>query len=249
MQLDEKKQVLAKNFLFRQLKAKDLGRVAKLALERHYDHGQIIFQKGQPEREKDIGMMAVIAGRVKISTCSPDDKEIILNRIEPGGFFGEIALIDGKGHSADATAIGECRLLFIARSDFIPLLRRDPELTLQLLMVLCQKLRNTSDMVETVVLPPIPVRLARFLLKMAEDGGLETPAGLQVNLKLSQREIGDLIGATRESVNKQLRAWQEQGMIKMEIGPTTLITFLEEEAVEDLAGGSVVSRVNALGSL
>jgi hypothetical protein len=55
MQLDEKKQVLAKNFLFRQLKAKDLGRVAKLALERHYDHGQIIFQKGQPEREKDIG--------------------------------------------------------------------------------------------------------------------------------------------------------------------------------------------------
>jgi CRP/FNR family cyclic AMP-dependent transcriptional regulator len=104
-------------------------------------------------------------------------------------------------------------------------------------------------MVETVGLPPIPVRLARFLLKMAEDDGLETPAGLQVNLKLSQREIGDRIGATRESVNKQLRAWQEQGMIKMEIGPTTLITFLEEEAVEDLARGSVVSRVNALGSL
>jgi CRP/FNR family transcriptional regulator, cyclic AMP receptor protein len=249
MQLDEKKQVLAKNFLFRQLKAKDLGRVAKLALERHYDHGQIIFQKGQPERKKDIGMMAVIAGRIKISTCSPDDKEIILKQIKPGGFFGEIALIDGKGHSADATAIGECRLLFIARSDFIPLLRRDPELTLQLLMILCQKLRNTSDMVETVRLLPIPVRLARFLLKMAEDGGLETPAGLQVNLKLSQREIRDLIGATRESVNKQLRAWQEQGMIKMEIGPTTLITFLEEEAVEDLAGGSVMSRVNALGSL
>jgi CRP-like cAMP-binding protein len=237
MQLDEKKQVLAKNFLFRQLKAKDLGRVAKLALERHYDHGQVIFQKGQPERKKDIGMMAVITGRVKISICSPDDKEIILNRIGPGGFFGEIALIDGKGHSADATAIGECRLLFIARSDFIPLLRRDPRLTLQLLMVLCQKLRDTSDMAETVRLLPIPVRLARFLLKMAEDGGLETPAGLQVNLKLSQREIGDLIGATRESVNKQLRAWQEQGMIKMEIGPTTLITFLEEEAVEDLAGG------------
>lgn len=249
MQLGEKKQVLAKNFLFRQLKAKDLERVARLALERHYDHGQIIFQRGQPKREKDIGMMAVIAGRVKISTCSPDDKEIILNRIKPGGFFGEIALIDGKGHSADATAIGECRLLFIARSDFIPLLRRDPKLTLQLLMVLCQKLRNTSDMVETVRLLPIPVRLARFLLKMAEDSGLETPAGLQVNLKLSQREIGDLIGATRESVNKQLRAWQERGMIKMEIGPTTLITFLEEEAVEDLAGGSVVSRVNALGSL
>lgn len=249
MQLDEKKQVLAKNFLFRQLKAKDLGRVAKLALERHYDHGQIIFQKGQPARKKDIGMMAVITGRVKISTYSPDDKEIILNRIEPGGFFGEIALIDGKGHSADATAIGECRLLFIARSDFIPLLRRDPELTLQLLMVLCQKLRDTSDMAEAVRLLPIPVRLARFLLKMAEDDGLETPAGLQVNLKLSQREIGDRIGATRESVNKQLRAWQEQGMIKMEIGPTTLITFLEEEAVEGLAGGSVVSRVNALGSL
>jgi CRP/FNR family cyclic AMP-dependent transcriptional regulator len=117
-------------------------------------------------------------------------------------------------------------------------------------MVLCQKLRNTSNMVETVGLPPIPVCLARFLLKMAEDGGLETPTGLQVNLKLSQREIGDLIGATRESVNKQWRAWQEQGMINMEIGPTTLIALLEEEAVKNLAGGSVVvSRVNALGSL
>lgn len=75
-------------------------------------------------------------------------------------------------------------------------------MAIQLLMVLCQKLRDTSDMVESVGLLPIPARLAQFLIKMAESAGAETAEGLQVDIKLSQREIGNLIGATRESINK-----------------------------------------------
>jgi CRP/FNR family transcriptional regulator, cyclic AMP receptor protein len=224
----DRRAMLARHFLFSQLQPAELDRVLALAVERRYANGQVIFQKG----EAGASLMAVLQGQLKISTCSPEGKEIILNRIEPGGIFGEIALIDGKKRSADATAVGECTLLIIRQQDFIPFLKQNPNVTIQLLMVLCQKLRDTSDMVESVGLLPIPARLARFLIKMAESAGVETVEGLQVDIKLSQREIGNLIGATRESVNKQLRAWQEEELIAIK---QSRLTLLQEDVLEEIA--------------
>ncbi len=219
--------VLARHFLFSQLTPAELDRILALTHERHFSNGQIIFQKGA----KDSSMMAVLEGQVKISIRSADGREIVLNTIDEGSVFGEIALIDGKGRSADATAQGECRLLVIRRSDFMPVLKQYPEVPIQMLVMLCQKVRDTSDVVETVGLLHTPARLARCLLKMAESVGVECPQGLRVDVK-SQREIGNLIGATREWVNHLLRAWQEEGLIKME---QNYITILRHDDVEDIA--------------
>ena len=216
--------VLAHHFLFSQLTPPERDAILALAQERHFSNGQIIFQRGA----KDSSMMAVLQGQVKISICSADGKEILLNTINEGSVFGEIALMDGKGRSANATAQGECRLLVIRRSDFIPVLKRYPEVAIQLLVMLCQKVRDTSDVVETVGLLHTPARLARCLLKMAESAGVECPEGLRVDVK-SQREIGNLIGATREWVNHLLRAWQEEGLIKMEHNH---ITILQQDQLE-----------------
>lgn len=172
----------------------------------------------------------VLQGQVKISICSADGKEIILTTIDEGSVFGEIALIDGKERSADATAQGDCRLLVIRRSDFIPVLKQHPEVAIQLLVMLCQKVRDTSDVVETVGLLHTPSRLARLLSKRARSTGAESPEGLRVDVK-SQREIGNLIGATREWVNHILRAWQEAGLIKME---QNHITILKQDELEDI---------------
>lgn len=220
--------MLARHFLFSQLTPGELDRILGLAHERCFSNGQIIFQKGA----KDSSMMAVLQGQVKISICSANGKEIVFYTLDEGNVFGEIALIDDKERSADATAQGECRLLVIRRSDFMPVLKRHPEVAIQLLLVmLCQKVRDTSDIVETVGLLHTPSRLARLLLKMARSAGVESPAGLRVDVK-SQREIGNLIGTTREWVNRLLRAWQGKGLIKM---AQNHITILKPDELEGIA--------------
>jgi CRP-like cAMP-binding protein len=219
---------LERHFLFAQLKPNELDSILALAVERRYAKGQIIFQKG----EEGSSLMVVLQGRVRISVSSEEGKEITLNTIEPGEVFGEVALIDGKKRSADAAAVGPCTLLAIRRGDFIPFLKQNPEIAVQLLVVLCKKLRETSEIAEDIGLYSIQARLARVLLRLAES----EDGGMLVSIKLSQREIGNLIGATRESVNKHLRDWQEEGHIEMEQGS---ITLLDEESLAEIAGAMV----------
>ncbi len=221
----DKGAMLARHFLFSQLTPRELDRILALAHERCFSNGQIIFQKGA----KDSSIMAVLQGQVKISICSANGKEIVFYTLDEGNVFGEIAPIDGKERSADATARGECRLLVIRRSDFMPVLKQHPEVAIQLLVMLCRKVRDTSDIVETVGLLHTPSRLARLLLKMAKSAGVECPAGFDVK---SQREIGNLIGTTREWVNRLLRAWQGEGLIKME---QNHITILRPDELEGIA--------------
>ncbi len=230
-----KRTALARHFLFSQLPPEGLERLLALAVERRFSDGQIIFQKGEP----GSSMMLVLEGQVRITTCTPDGREIIFNMIGPGDIFGEIALIDGKERSANATADGECVLLTIRRRDFIPLLKqvieRHPDVAIQLLDVLCRKLRDTSEIVEAVGLLSIPVRLARVVIKMAESIGVKAPEGWRIDLKLSQRELGNLIGATRESVNKQLRAWEVDGLVAL---GQKRIVILQEKALKKIAASA-----------
>lgn len=212
--IHDKYAVLKQHFLFSQLDPADLDRITKLVVERYFSDDQIIFQQGQ----EGSSMLALLHGRVRISTLSEDGKELILNMIEPGQVFGEIALIDGKRRSANATAVGECTLLVIHRSDFIPLLRHNPDISIRLLSVLCERLRKTSEIAESVALFTTPVRLARLLLRIAGNHGVETAHGLRIDVKLSQTDLGNFIAARRETVNRQLQLWQERGWISLEQG-------------------------------
>jgi CRP-like cAMP-binding protein len=98
--------------------------------------------------------------------------------------------------------------------------------------VLCERVRRTSEMVESVAFLDFGARLARLLLRLADTHGEETDDGVRIGLKLSQTDLGNLIASTRESVNRQLNAWSEEGVVALERG---LITILDQDALEDLA--------------
>jgi CRP-like cAMP-binding protein len=207
----ERRQLLRKSPLFARLPDEEADAILAQAIIERYSAGTPIFAKGDPGNS----MMAVLAGRVVISVLSAEGKEVILNIIEEGEVVGEIALLDGKERSADVTAMTNCELLVIARRSFLPLLDR-PALTRELLMVLCEKVRRTSEQVEDVLFLDVEARIAKVLLRLARSRS-QRPDN-RIVLRISQRELGNLVGVTRESVNKQLQAWRRFGIIALENG-------------------------------
>ena len=156
--------LLAQHFLLAQLDEAALDTLLAVASERRFTNGQVIFQKGDP----GTSMMAVLSGRVRISAYSEDGREIILNMVDPGQLFGEIALLDGKERSADATAMGKTELLILDRRDFLPFLERNPKIAVQLIEVLCDRVRRTSEMVESIAFLDFRGKAGELLLQMAE---------------------------------------------------------------------------------
>ena len=209
-----KRAALLASPLFAAMQPEELDEILKFALDRRVRRGQTIFQRG----DEGSSLMAVLRGRVRISSVSGDGKELTLNVINPGEIFGEIALLDGQPRSADAVAIEDSVLLVVDRRYFLPFLRHKEDLCLRLLAVLCSRLRRTSTALEEIALFDLPVRLARVLLKLAEDYGRPSSTGTRIDLKLSQRDLSNLVAASRESVNKLLRTWRENGTVELEDG-------------------------------
>ena len=214
LERDVKRAALLGSSLFAAMRSEELDEILKFASERRFRRGQTIFQRG----DNGSSMMAVLRGRVRISSVSGDGKEVTLNVISPGEIFGELALLDGKPRSNDATASEDTLLLVVERRYFMPFLAQNQDLTLRLLAVLCDKLRRTSMALEEIALFDLPVRLARVLLKLAEDYGRPSATGTRIDLKLSQRDLSNLVASSRESVNKQLRTWRENGLVDLEDG-------------------------------
>src|SRR5690349_14228760 len=157
------RQALLTCTLFTAMRPEELDRLLAMASERTVRRGQTIVLKGDP----GSSMMAVLSGSVRITTGSPDGKEITLNIIRPGEVFGEIALLDGRPRSADASAIEDCTLLVIERRHFLPFLLANQDLMLRMLAVLCQRLRQTSAALGDLVMLDLPGRLARLLMRLA----------------------------------------------------------------------------------
>lgn len=166
--------------------------------------------------------MAVLSGRVRIGAMSLDGKEITLNMVDAGEVFGEIALLDGKPRSADATAFEDTHLLVIERRNFLPYLTGDKDLAVRLLSVLCERLRQTSETLSDVVMFDLPARLGRTLIKLAGDYGKTSPGGVRIGIKLSQADLSRLVASSRESVNKQMRQWEDDGLVVKDAGLLTI---------------------------
>jgi CRP-like cAMP-binding protein len=226
----DKEAVLAGHFLLRHLTRDELRQLAASASLAYYQPRATIFQKGDP----GDSLMAVVRGRVKICTHSADGKELVLNIIDRGGLFGEIAVLDGEPRTADAVALVETDLLVLERRRLLPFLTANPETTLRLISVICKRLRHTSEHLEDVLFLEAPSRLARSLLRLAETFGKPAAGGTRLDIKLSQQQIGSLVGVSRESINKHLGDWQKAGCISVESG---YITILDREIVEEIAEG------------
>jgi CRP-like cAMP-binding protein len=203
--------VLASHFLLRHLPKPVLRDLATSVQFASYPRHATIFQKGDP----GSSMMAVVRGRVKICTYSKDGKEVVLNIIDRDKLFGEIAVLDGRPRTADAVALEETDLMVLQRNQLMTHLTGNPEIAAKLFGILCQRLRQTSEYLEDALLREAPSRLARGLLRLADTFGRPGPKGTQLSVKLSQQQIGSLIGISRESVNKLLNEWMRSGEVEM----------------------------------
>ncbi|HKM64037.1 MAG TPA: Crp/Fnr family transcriptional regulator [Acidisphaera sp.] len=222
-----KRAALLSSTLFQAMSPDEITAILSIATDRVVPRGTVIFQKGDP----GSSLMAVLKGRVRISTVSPDGKELTLNTIRAGEVFGEIALLDGKPRSADATAVEETHLLVLERKAFMPLLRGNEDLLLRLLGTLCERLRRTSLALEEIALFDLPARLARVLVKLGQDYGRPGPEGVRIDVRLSQRDLSTLVASSRESVNKQLRHWRDDGVVSMDGGYLVLRRVRDLEAL------------------
>jgi CRP/FNR family transcriptional regulator, cyclic AMP receptor protein len=221
-----KRALLRNHPIFRGLAPPVIERFASSMEQSRVARGGIIFAKG----DAGTGLMGVLAGSVKISVASAGGRDIVLNIIHPGEIFGEIALLDGHPRSADATAMTDCELVVIEHRDFMPFLRSEPELGLLLIEMLCARLRRTSAQVEDATFLDLPTSLAKTLLQLSEA---PAPTGKVV---ITQQEISQIIGRSRESTNKQLRAWAKQGWIRLERGRVCVLR--SEKLADIVAEGS-----------
>ena len=216
--------LLRRSPLFSCLGDKETDAMLAHASVARYAAGADIFAKGDPGNS----MMAVLKGRVQISAPSADGRQMVLTIMHEGDVFGEIALLDGKERTADATAMTDSELLVVPRRPFLELLERRPDLGVGLLVVLCERLRRTNEQVEDLAFLDLETRIAKTLLRLANEE--PTPNASRVGVKISQRALGELVGGSRESVNKHLQDWKRLGIIEIEKGS---IVICDSDALAD----------------
>ena len=175
------------------------------ARPRSFAVGQSICHVG----EQGQSMMAVVVGTVRISLPTTRGREIILADLPAGELFGEIAMLDGKPRSANATALTRCELLVLERRDVLPFLERSPTACLKLMEMLCARIRRSDARMSDIAFFDLPTRIAKTLLLFPARG--PGPA----KLSLSQSELADMCGGTRENVNRCLREWQRRGIVEL----------------------------------
>ena len=213
----ERRAVLLQHPLFGTLGPQIIDRLLTNAIIKKVKRGTTIFAKGDP----GSCLFGVCAGAVKICVPSAFGRDAIFSILRRGEILGEIALLDGRERTADAIALTDCELLVIERRNFVPLILAHPEVGLKIMEVLCARLRRTSEQVQDVTFLNLPTRLAKALLRLTADAEREAPSSRKVTI--TQREISQIIGRSRESTNKQLRIWAKHGWVRLERGAVTVL--------------------------
>ncbi|MAW81152.1 MAG: hypothetical protein CMI63_13015 [Parvularcula sp.] len=183
-----------------------------------------IFAQG----DDSDSLYIILSGRVKISSYSDAGKETVLAFMGENEVLGELGVFDGGERSATATALQETRALRLYRRDVLDFLDRNPGVALQIISALCFRLRHTNFLLEDIATLPAGPRLARALMRIAEHYGHHDDDGaLHIDMKLSQGNLGAHAGLMRENVNRQLKLWETEGLVRQEGG---VIVITDPEA-------------------
>ena len=185
--------------------------------------GALLSTRGEAAQE----WCGVAKGSVRISSVSLTGKQISLTYVEPGLWFGDIALFDGLPRTHDATAYGDTTLLVVRKPDFRELLARHTELYEALLRLNCRRLRLMVDLVEDLNTRPLASRLAKQIMLLARSYGVAQGEEIRIGLQLAQEDLAQLLGASRQRVNQELKGFEREGAVRVE--PTRLVVLSKEK--------------------
>ena len=215
--------------VFFDLPAAAAAQCAGLASRRHYGDGELLYARG----DEAAALYGLIRGRVRLSNVTPDGREVLVMLFEPGDWVGEVSLFDGLPRTHDAHAVGPTEGFVLPKAKLLALLDAQPLLYRHFAARLARSLRVALSYIDDAALLPLPPRLAKRLLDLARVYGADTPQGRRIELHLPQEDLGRMLGASRQSVSKELKRWEAQGWIGVEYGK---VMIRDEAALLQLAG-------------
>jgi CRP/FNR family transcriptional regulator, cyclic AMP receptor protein len=203
--------VLRRAPLFEALSEEDASALRSGIITVHLNRGERLFSEG------DTGdkLYIILSGKIKLTKAAPDGRENLLSVHGPGEMFGELSLFDPIPRTSSATAVTSAELAGVAHEDLRSWLSTRPEVAMHLLQALAKRLRRINEVKADLVFTDVPGRVAKALLDLAERFGVPTPAGIQVNHDLTQEELAQLVGASRETVNKALADFAARGWLQL----------------------------------
>jgi CRP-like cAMP-binding protein len=212
MPISSPQQLLNKIPLFNSLSDSDLESLSECVRLQSLKKGQTLFRKG----DEGSSLYIIKQGTIKIVLPSRLGDEVIVTIFSEGEFFGEMALFDGKPRSADALAMESTKIYILSRKDFLLFLHSNINAMESILSQLTKRLRDTDDFLEGTCFLNVSARLAKKLLDLAGSYGRQDADSVYIDLDLTQKELGDMIGSTRESINKELKILRDKGLITMQ---------------------------------
>jgi CRP/FNR family transcriptional regulator len=218
-------ELLSKTSLFGGLPADQLEKLGRIAESRRFRKGETVFYEG----EEGIGFYIISSGTIKIFKMSLDGKEQILHIFGPGEPFGEVPVFSDQSYPANSEAITDSKLLFFPKSAFVDLISKNPSLSLNMLAVLCRRLRQFTVQIENLSLKEVPGRLAAYLLYLAE----EQNTGSRVQLTISKGHLASLLGTIPETLSRVFSKMSSGKMIDVDGRKITLLDPQELRALAE----------------
>jgi len=217
--VDDHQNVLGRAPLFEALDEDGARALRSRMTDVELGRGERLFAEG----DEGDRLFVVLDGKIKLTRAAPDGRENLLSVVGPGEMFGELSLFDPRPRTASATAITDAHLVALAHDKLLIWLTGRPEVALHLLRALAQRLRRANDVMADLVFTDVPGRVAKQLLDLADRFGEQQPDGLHVNHDLTQEELAQLVGASRETVNKALADFVTRGWIHLSARSVVLI--------------------------
>ena len=205
--------------LFSALDAEGAAALRASLTATEYAKGSVLFHEGEPGDH----MYVIVEGKVKLGQTSNDGRESLLGVLGPGEMFGELSLFDPGMRTSTATALTDATVLGLGHDQLKPWLSGRPEVAAALLMALARRLRRTNEAMADLVFSDVPGRVAKALMDLGEKFGAVTPDGLMVTHDMTQEELAQLVGASRETVNKSLADFAQRGWLRIEARSVVLL--------------------------
>lgn len=207
--------------LFSELNDRDLRQVANVASKKRYHKDNLILI----EEEVGSTMFVILNGRVKISRISDDGREVILSILSEGDFFGEMSLLDGYTRSANVTASDDSELLVIRREEFLQMLRDFPQIAINLLKELAQRIRKSDEQIKSLSLQDATGRVASTLLRIAEDSGVFRRGQVEISELPLQQDLANMAGTSRETISRVIKSLCIEGHLRKESGKIFILDY------------------------